>query len=456
MNLTLSFLPRFVGALVQGAREFAFYADTQALDGIYKEYYEDYVAEGVNNKNPLKDLFKPQDIPYGGREVVWNAHVGRNVGIMATGEGGGVPAAGHQRSIQARAKAKKVMGRIELTQEAIDDSAKSEFAFVSARKDEQNRFIDDLARRNEHYLVGDGRGILCLVDDASPTTGTTLTLDAPGGITNDNFGNRFIQPGMAIALVNPATGALRASSAVSVTSCAASGASVVISAAPTNGADNDYVVQALNSSVSDILDTSFNQAPTGVMGLIDDGTYLANYFGIDRTQFPSFASYVKSATGAFSTDAIQQSADVVDQKLNGKTSRLIMHHSTRRLYIQATQADRRYIAGSLLKPDTGTAAIKQGDLTLGEVPITPIRDFALDVIMGLDEEAMDAVCYVSEKGKWVDTDGSIFVRSGVGSSAVHKFEAWYYQRYEYVVRNPGVCWRNDGLTGQSLVVTRSE
>lgn len=428
-------------------------ADTQALDGIYKEFYEDYVAEGVNNKNPLKDLFKPTDIPYGGREVVWNAHVGRNVGIMATGEGGGVPAAGQQRSIQARLKAKKVMGRIELTQEAIDDSAKSEFAFVSARKDEQNRFIDDLARRNEHYLVGDGRGILALQNGA---TSATFPLDSPGGITNASFGNRFVQPDMVIAAVNPATGALRASSPTRVISCAASGATVTTTAAPTNAADNDFIVQALNTSVTDILDTSFNQAPTGVMGLIDDGTYLANYFGIDRTQFPSFASYVKASTGAFSTDAIQQSADVVDQKLNGKTSRLIMHHSTRRLYIQATQADRRYIAGSLMKPDAGTAAITQGDLTLGEVPITPIRDFALDVIMGLDESAMDAVCYVSEKGKWVDTDGSVFVRSGVGSSAVHKFEAWYYQRYEYLVRNPGVCWRNDGLTGQSLVVTRAE
>lgn len=431
-------------------------ADTQALDGIYKEFYEDYVSEGVNNKNPLKDLFKPQDIPYGGREVVWSAHVGRNPGVMASGEGGGLPAAGNQKHIQARATAKKVIGRVELTPEAIADSTKSEFAFVSARKDEMNRLIDDFARRNEHYLVGDGRGILCLVDDTTPTTGTTLSLDAPGGITNDNFGNRFIQPGMVIALVNPATGQLRASSAVTVTACAASGASVDISAAPSAGSDSDYVVQAANTSITDILDTSFNQAPMGVMGLIDDGTYVANYFGIDRTLFPSYASYVKAATGPFSTDVIQQSADVVDQKLNGKTSRMLMHHSTRRLYIQAVDADRRYIGASLLKPDAGTAAMKQGDLTLGEVPITVIRDFALDVIMGLDEEQMDAVCYVSEKGKWVDEDGSILVRQGFGSTAVHKFEAWYFQRFQNVVRNPGVCWRNDGLTGQSLVITRAE
>jgi hypothetical protein len=430
-------------------------ADTQALDGIFKEVYEDYVSEGVNNKNPLKDVFKPSDLPYGGREVVWNAHVGRNSGVMATGEGSLLPTPGNQRSIQARATAKKIAARIELTQEAIDDSSKNEFAFVSARKDEMNRLIDDLARKEEHYLVGDGRAILAFVADASPTTGNTLTLDNPGGIVNAAFGNRFISPGNFVALVNPATGGLRATSTMTVTACAATGLSIDISAPPTVGSDNDYVVQAATSSVSDILDTSYNSAPMGVMGLVDDGTYVNNYFGIDRSLFPSYASYVKAATGAFSVDVIQQSADVVDQKLNGKTSRLIMHHSTRRLYIQATDADRKYTMGHLLRPDAGTVAIKQGDLTLGEVPITVIRDFALDVVMGLDEESMDAVRYVSEKGKWVDEDGSILLRSA-GAGARHVFEATYYNRYQNVIRNPGVCWRNDAITGQTLIVTRSE
>lgn len=428
-------------------------ADTQALDGIFKELYEDYVSEGVNNKNPLKDIFKPTDIPYGGREVVWAAHVGRNPGVMATGEGSGLPAAGQQRHIQARATAKKIIGRVELTPEAIADSTKSEFAFVAARKDEMNRLIDDFARREEHYLVGTGNGVLALENGS---TSATFPVDSPGGIANTNFGNRFIQPGMVIAAVNPATGVLRASSPTLVVSCAAAGTTVTLSASMTNGTDNDYIVQAANASVTDILDTSFNQAPMGVMGLIDDGTYVTNYFGIDRTLFPSYASYVKASSGAFSTDLIQQSADVVDQKLNGKTTRLIMHHTIRRLYINAMDADRRYIGANLQKPDGGTAAITQGDLTLGEVPVTVIRDFPLDVVMGLDETQMDAVRYVSEKGKWVDEDGSILVRQGFGSTAVHKFEAWYYMRYQNVVRNPGMCWRNDTITGGTVIVTRAE
>jgi hypothetical protein len=430
-------------------------ADTQSLDGIYKEYYEDYVSEGANNKNPLKDLWKAREIPYGGREVVWNAHVGRNNSTMATGEGGSFAEAGQQTSIQARATAKKLMARVELTAEAIADSMRSEFAFVSARKDEMGRIIDDIARREEHYLCQDGRGVLALVDDASPTTGTTLTVDAPGGVTNDNFGNRYISPGMYVALVNPATGALRASSSVRVTDCSSDGTSLTISGAPTNGADNDYIVQAANGSITDVLDTSFENAFWGILAHVDDGTYRNDYFGINRSQFPSHASYVKASSGAFSVDILQQSADVVDQKLGGKCKRLLMHHSTRRLYIQALAADRRYIGASLQKPDAGTAAFRGEDLTLGEVPITPIRDFALDIIIGLDPEQSDMVCYVSEKGKWVDEDGSVLVRVGSGSTARHKFEAWYYNRKQYVMRNPGFNFRVDGVTGQSLVTVRA-
>ena len=47
------------------------------------------------------------------------------------------------------------------------------------------------------------------------------------------------------------------------------------------------------------------------------------------------------ARSKISTDLIQRVSDVVDQKLNGKISLILCHHSTRRLVIQLTDADRR-------------------------------------------------------------------------------------------------------------------
>lgn len=428
-------------------------ADTQALDGIYKENYEDYVAVQVNERNPLKDLIKFKDLPYGGSEVVYTAKVGRNVSPFPTGEGSAFADAGNQRHVKVRVTVKKLMARVELTREAMNDSFRNEFAFKSARKDEMDGLIDDIARREEHLLCQDGRGVLAHLN-GDPST-TTVELDNAGSITHATFGNRFVQEGMYVAGVNPGTGQLR-TGIRKVTACNEDGTDITLdSAAPSVWEDNDYLVQAANSSVTDILDTSYENAFWGVMALFDDGTYRNEYFGIDRDQYPQYQTYVKASAGAFSLDILQQSSDVVDQKLGGRINRLLMHHATRRLYIQSLEADRRYSGASLPKPDGATAAFKQGDITLGEVAMTVIRDFPLDIIMGLDTEQSGLTCYVSEKGKWVDEDGRILIRVGSGSSARDKFEAWYVIRKQYHAKKPGVNFRVDGITGHSIVVVRA-
>jgi len=118
------------------------------------------------------------------------------------------------------------------------------------------------------------------------------------------------------------------------------------------------------------------------------------------------------------------------------------------------EGDRRYSGNNLMRPDGGTVAMKQGDLTMGEVPITAIRTHPLAMMFLLDTKNSGFVCYGSEKGKWVDEDGSVLVRVGSGSSARDSFEAWYRKRLQYHVRYPGKSARLDGITGQSLIVVR--
>mgnify|MGYP001615680106 FL=1 len=174
-----------------------------------------------------------------------------------------------------------------------------------------------------------------------------------------------------------------------------------------------------------------------------------------RSDVPATSSYVTASTGALSTDLIQRVSDVVDQKLGGKIGMILCHHSTRRLVIQLTDADRRYSGAQLLRPEPGTVAFKQGDVPFGDVPVRAIRDFPLDVMMFLDLQNAGFKEYVSEPGKWVDEDGSILVRIGSGSTGRDAFEAWYRMRKQYFVEYPAYCARLDGVTGQSLVVQRS-
>jgi hypothetical protein len=431
-------------------------SSTQQEDGILKDYYEDFISEHTNNKVPLSDLFRWEQAEYAGRAVEYRAHVTRNVSPMFVGEDGAFADAGAQGHIPVRIQQRKMMARIRMTSESMYDSRKSEGAYVSNKKDEMSRIVDDIARREEYAINTIGNGVLAFVDDSDPDSSATVTVDSPGGIANDNFGNRFILEGMYVGFVNPATGVLR-SGVRRVASVSTDGTSIVLdSAAGSTVADNDYIVQVANSSVTDVLDSSFEKAFRGFMGLVDDGTYVNNYDGVDRSVYGNHASYVKASTGALSTDVLQQVSDAVSQKLGGMITRVVGHHSTRRLFIQLTDPDRRYGGDRLTNPDPLTRAFTQDDLTMGEVPFTAIRDFPLDVMGFIDEKGADFVRYGTEKGKWVDEDGRILIRVGTGSAGRDAFEAWYRKRYQNHCRQPAKCARLDGITGHSLIVVRAE
>lgn len=411
------------------------------------------MSEGVSNKNPLRDIIKTEKVPFRGLEIQKLMHTTRNISPMFVGEDGAFAEAGQQGYVRFHIDQKKLMSRLRMTWEVMVDSTSTEGAFISARKSEMQYLIDDMSRRDEIALASDGRGVLGLVDE-SPS-GTTIDMDAPGGITNDNFGNRFFSVGMYVGAVDPNTGALR-SSIRKVVETPSAGSTVVFDAATYTGwANSDYVVQAADSSVTDVLHTSYEHAWWGLMALVDDGTYRANYFGAVRSAVPAVSSYVTASTGALSTDLIQRVSDVVDQKLTGKVGMILAHHSTRRLVIQLTDADRRYMGSSLARPDAGTVAFKQGDVPFGDVPVRAIRDFPLDVMMFLDLQNCGLMEYVSEPGKWVDEDGSILARVGSGTTGRDAFEAWYRMRKQYFMEYPAYCARLDGITGQSLVVQRA-
>lgn len=429
-------------------------ADKQALDAIFKDVLEEGISEGINNANPLRDVIKTEKSDFKGREIVRLAHTSRNQSPFFSGEDSAMADAERQGYARMFVDQKKLTAKIRMTYEVMKDSTSNEGAFISARKSEMQYLIDDIARRDEHALATDGRGILALLDETPG--GPVVDLDAPGGITGDAFGNRFVSPGMYVAAINPVTGAPR-TSIRRVVACSEDGSTVTLDSATTTGwANNDFLVQAANANVTDVLDTAYEKAWWGIQALVDDGTYRQFYFGLDRAQFPAYASYVQASTGALSTDLMQRVSDVLDQKLNAKVSLILCHHSVRRLVIQLTDADRRYTQGNLMKPDSGTVAFKQGDIPFGDVAVRAIRDIALDSMFFLDTAKVGFKEYVSEPGKWIDEDGLVLrmVGGGTGSGARDAFEAIYRCRKQYFAEEPGYAARLDGITGATLVVVR--
>lgn len=430
--------------------------DTTVLSGLDKDVFEKGVSEGVNNKFPLQEFFSTEEVDYkGGAGHVWNHHIGRNVSPMFTREDSAMAEGTPQIHVKGRIDIRKMTARLRLTAEAIDFYTSSEATYANSMSNEKTRLVKDIAFREEYALSSDGRGVLALLSD-DPSTGVDVDVDNPGNITSTSFGNRFIQKNMFIGAVNPATGALRAGIA-KVTAVNSDGSDFTADASINSAwADNDYLVQAANASVTSVLDTSYEAAVWGLPALVDDGTYRDNYFGISRTDAPSLKSYVVASAGAFSLDLAQRTVDVVDQKLGGVIDVLAMHHSVRREYIKLLNADRRYSGSNLNRPDGGTVAMKQGDLTLGEVTVKAIRSLGLAQVYFLDTKNSGFKTYVGEAGKFEDRMGSIWQMDGSGSSMRHAFEALWYAWKQRFAENPGFNARWDGVTGQTLVVVRAE
>lgn len=430
-------------------------ADLTTLTGIEKDTYEKEISEGVNNNFDLKDWFDVEEVDYlGGEGTVWAVHHARNVSPFWANEGSAYPVAGNQTHSKGRIKPAKIMGRIQMTEEAMEDLVSSEANFVNGMTDEKTRLIDDISRRENHSIGMDGRSVLCLYSSASSNV---LTMTNPGGITSTaatTFGNRFIDTGMFLCAINPSNGQLR-TSVKQVTAVSSAGTTVTVDSSTLTGwTANDYVVQAANASVTDVLDTSFDAAAWGLPALVDDGTYRDNYFGVLRSLVYAIQSYVVASFGAVSMDGAQRMSDVLYEKLGGTINAIGMHPSVRREWLKITDADRRYTGADLRNPDPSTKAFTQGDVTVDDVKIKALRNIGLDQVFFLDVNKAGCKRYVAEPGKFMDRDGSMWLRSGTGATARHAYEATYFRRIQNFIRNPGVCGRWDGVTGQTLVVVR--
>lgn len=443
-----------LGVLIAGT-----VGSTATADGLLKDYYDDeWVSEGVNNKIPLTDIIedKGMDKRFGGRRVIYGMHIRRNKSPFAAGEYSLFAEADIQTTIPVTVDARKMMGRTLLTPELMADSAQDEMAWEDAEENNFDRLTDDLARRAEMMLSYDGRGVLGRINEASPNGNTTLIVDAPGGVSGSVFGNRFFETQTYIGAVDPTTGALRAG-ICKVTALSTDGNSVTTDAAPNAAwAENDYLVKAANSTVTDVLDTEYENWFWGLLGIFDDGTYRADYGGVDRTVVDNANTYVNASTGVLSMDTLQMLSDILDTRCGGVTSLILGHSSVRRLYLKLTQADRRYSGENLMAPDAGTKAFTQKDITIGNVDFRVIRDFPFGTMLGIDTEKAKLRRYVSTKGEWVrnGSNGDILVRMGTGSTARDAFEAWYRMRYQWWAKMPSAAWRADGITGATVPIVR--
>lgn len=422
--------------------------DTASFDEALKTVYEQRIVELLPAKLPVYQKAREMDArEWGGRYVEFPSRVRRNAGVAAYAEMGAMATAGKQGYATTRIPMRFTAGRVQLSAQVIEASRAGRMAFAPALSQEMDGLVRDIAHEHGRMIHSDGRGVLAYVN-GDPSTGTTITVDAPGGVAGATNGNRFIPLEGIVTFVTPATGAIVASAAETVTAIPSGGTTFTIgSAAAGDVADNNYIVRAANASVTDVSDTNYAKEPMGLRGHVDDGTYVATYHNINRTTYPIMASHVITLNGALSSDVLQRAIDVADQRGEGSIETLVMHHSVRRAYIGMTDDQRRYSGTDLSKPDAGTVAAKKQKLTYGGIELMEDRFCDYGTIYGMDWGGFER--WVMEPGRWMrhgHDEGSVLMALGTGSTRQHAYEAIYYIWQNFHHTRPNACFRIDGVT----------
>ncbi len=387
--------------------------------------------------------------------MIYPIHVTRNTGIGASTEGAKLPPAGYQGYAQVKIPEKYNYGRIELTGQAIKSSLQNKGAFTRAMESEIRGLVRDLANDRERQFFGSGTGVLALIAsaDQTSTSNNTFLVDSPYGVDGATNGTRFLQPtvGMVIAAVGTSGTAVTGTFTIGNT-ISSTGGYFVASAvtATTTFSNNERLVRA-NSDVTAGTTNNLNNEVTGLLGLIDDGTYLNTLHNINRTTYPIFKSTVISSVGALSLDVIQRGIDCSDElgaSNFGTDGVFFCHHSVRREYLKLLQADRRYTGGDLSTPDGGTkqaALRKGGQITYGDRPWVVAKHCPYGTLFGMHKSSV--VRYIHVRGEWADEDERIF-RNVVGYD---KWEAFYRIFDELHSDRPNECFRLDGITATVTV-----
>jgi len=419
-----------------------------AFNEVLKIDYEKGIIDSLNDEQPLLSQIEKDSESWTGQKVVFPTRLKRNFSASATTEGYKYHTPGKQQYKDWEIPCKYAHGSIRLTAQVINASLKSKGSFARALGSEIDGLVEDMSNYRGRAVWGWGKGVLCLVN-GDPGTGVTITVDAPHGVAGADNGTRFIQEGMYIAFIDPATGAIRAGSARTVDAVASTGLTFTITAAcDTAVADNDYIVIAMEAATSDVNETTYDREIMGMLGLVDTTTFVSTLHGIDRSVSPG--NYLQStkltSVGALSADAMQRALDTVYQKARGKTDAIWCEHAVRRAYQVMLENDRRYMGASLMQPDGGTKAAKGKELDFGSIPIKTDKDAPYGQMAGLQYDTFTR--WTLTEGQWADDHGSI-LRFVTGYDA---YEAIYRVFDNIGCEAPQRNWVMTGISSTVVVV----
>jgi len=345
------------------------------LDGILKDFYIGPVRRIFNAEVPLYNRVQRDRENIKGRQAIFPVHLAWSERVGSIGETEDVPGGANEVVVQAIVPIRTLAAHFEISSKIIEASSSDAGAFTQALRFKMQELTDNMKKELETQLQGDGSGALARIT-AVDASNDRITVDNPG----------VLRPQMRLKAASARTGG---------TTRTAPASAVVQSVdyitgrvqfpsgtlSGTNWAVNDFVFRGD--------DTRFygrGENLMGLLGIVDDGTYVSTLHGISRTTYDLWKGTVLHNGGVardLTLSLLQAAEDNVYVRTGARPTALYSHLAQRQRYVELLIADRRFV--NVMKFDGG---VRFDALEYNERPWFVSRECPKDVVYLLDEDSL--------------------------------------------------------------------
>lgn len=341
---------------------------------------------------------------------------------------------------QSQITIKQHTATVELSGRTLRRVKKGPAAFISWASEALPRKAARLAFHRDRMMVGAGTGILFRINQATP--------DGSDGV-DSAYGIAGLEGALNLILRDDNTKwspNANGSSPRALTAKFTSGdfdtQIATFDQLPTAGADNDYVFLG-DANVN----SSGARESMGLEGLIDNGDVLATLQGLSRTTYPELKSQViDSSSGSWGSQLTEEIMDYADAQCYergnmGRPSTILVNRSGQRSFWKTLKGD-RVLNDPKGNFQGGKAKLK---MLLGDriVDVVAARKVPSSRCYGIDGRTIKR--FRIGKGRWDDTDGSVWNRSVDGTGRKDAFFAVYVEEEECGIGDPAQSFKITNL-----------
>ena len=374
------------------------------VDQLLKRVYTDEVLDWFYNNNAeiLSQLDSIKLIPVAtGDGFYWPFKFQSGWNVGAPPESGNVPVAKAATAPQGRVRNAWVVGNVELSY-LLAAAGQGAGAWKSIVKEEMASNISNMTKLLNIYFAGThGTGRIGQVE-AATSSSTSFVGKLPVGTT-------LMRPKMRIGIFD---------SDDASTSGSEDDDEIIQKVVPTTRTVTLQNAQTLDADDHVYISGAYGSemVPNGLLGLIDDGTYLTTLHNVSRSTYEEMKAVINSNSGTtrdLSEDLLIRSMYDVFQKSGLYPTDLWMNTGQAEKFAAFMRPDRR-IAGGTGEGDSYTAGFKKLKFVLGSevVTVTPCTDITPRTVYGVHKPSLRRIG--EKRPRWLEGyqgEGSFFVQS---------------------------------------------